>query len=265
MKRLIKPGENLHYEDVGHGQPLVFLHALPLAGSMWRPQIDAFKDDHRIIAPDLRGFGGSDAFMSQPSIGEMADDVASLLDALAVDRPVVMVGLSMGGYVALSFVRSYAARIGALVLSDTRAEPESEEGKPIRDRLIAFARSHSALEVINEMMPRMLSAETHSRRPEVIAEVREIAAAQPPSAIAHAHEAIRDRPDVRPYLSQIKAPSLIIVGSDDILTPPALADSMAAAIPCCRRVTIPAAGHLPNLERPELFNDAINSFLKSLV
>src|SRR5262249_44235538 len=154
-------------------------HAFPLARAMWRPQVAALKGDHRVLAPDLRGFGGTGVFTSAPSVGQMADDVAGLLDALKIAGPVVLGGLSMGGYVALSFAERHPARLRGLVLADTRSEADAPEAKANRDRMANLARTQGAAAVAEQMLPKLLSDETRARRPEVVDEVRRIALAQP--------------------------------------------------------------------------------------
>jgi pimeloyl-ACP methyl ester carboxylesterase len=253
----------VEYDDVGSGRPVVLLHAFPLSRAMWRPQVEALQDLGRLIVPDLRGFGGT-AGGDGNSVEQMADDIAALLDALRVAQPVVVAGLSMGGYVALAFARRHAARVRGLILADTRAEADTAEGRTNRDKMIAFARQHSAADVIDAVLPKMVSPETQQRRPEVVAEVRRIASAQSNAGIIAALGALRDRSDATPFLGGISVPTLVIVGSDDEITPPAVAQALASAIPGAKLVTVPGAGHLSNLERPDAFNEAVRSFLQTL-
>jgi pimeloyl-ACP methyl ester carboxylesterase len=264
MKNQVSADGTISFDDVGAGPPVVLLHAFPLARAMWRPQAEALQDAYRVIAPDLRGFGGSAAFTGAPSVEQMADDVAALLTDLQVREPVALGGLSMGGYVALAFARRHPGRLRALVLADTKAEADDAEGRANRDRMIAFARDNPARALIDQMLPRLVSPETAARRPEVLEEVRATASGQAGAGIAAALVALRDRPDARPSLAAITVPTLVLVGSDDALTPPARAEALAAAIPGARLVTIPGAGHLSNLEQPGHFNAAVHSFLQAL-
>jgi pimeloyl-ACP methyl ester carboxylesterase len=264
MRAEIATGAWVEYDDAGQGRPVVLLHAFPLSRAMWRPQLAELAADYRVIAPDLRGFGGTSPFTGPPSVEQMADDVAALLDALGVAEPLVLGGLSMGGYVALAFVRRHAARLRGLILADTRAEADSPEGKANRDRLIAFARANTPRDVIETMLPNLLGKTTRTQCPEVIAEVRQISAAQTPEGIIGALAALRDRPDSTPLLGSISLPVLVVVGGEDTLTPPALAQNLAATLPDARLATIEWAGHLANLEQPEAFNAAVRSFLQTL-
>jgi 3-oxoadipate enol-lactonase len=253
----------VEYDDVGSGRPLVLLHAFPLSRTMWRSQVEAMQDLGRLIVPDLRGFGGT-ASGDGNSVEQMADDVAALLDALRVAQPVVVGGVSMGGYVALAFARRHGPRLRGLILADTRAEADTAEGRTNRDKMIAFARQHSAADVIDAILPKMVSPETQQRRPEVVAEVRRIASAQSTAGIIAALEALRDRPDVTPQLAEIKVPTLVVVGSEDEITPPAAAQTLASSIRGAKLATVPGAGHLSNLERPDVFNEAVRSFLQTV-
>jgi 3-oxoadipate enol-lactonase len=264
MRTQVATGAWVQYDDAGRGRPLVLLHAFPLSRAMWRPQLGELTQDCRVIAPDLRGFGGTSPFAGPPSLEQMADDVAALLDALGVREPVVLGGLSMGGYVSFAFVRKHAARLRALVLADTRAEADGAEARANRDHLIAFARAHPARDVIEQMLPKLVGETTRTRRPEVVEEVRRIASAQTAEGIIGALEAMRDRPDSTALLPRIAVPTLVLVGSEDALTPPATAQALAGALPGARLATLEWAGHLASLEQPEAFNEAVRSFLQTL-
>jgi 3-oxoadipate enol-lactonase len=239
---------------------LVLLHGFPLSRDMWRPQMEALSDAFRVLAPDLPGFGSA-ASTPTPSIDGMADAVARFLDAQGVTDPVALGGLSMGGYVALAFARKYPQRLRALILADTRAEPDDAAGKANRDKMIAFAGEHPAADVIEQMLPKLVCEETRTQRPEVVAELRRIGSAQPTAGIIAALQALRDRPDAGPLLGSIAVPTLVIVGAEDALTPPAMSQNLAAHIPGAKLVTIAGAGHMSNLEKPREFNDALRQFL----
>lgn len=264
MHAQLSNGCRVKYWTAGNGTPLVLLHAFPLSHRMWQTQIEVLNKKARVIAPDLRGFGETSGFDGVPSIAQMADDVALLLDALGIAEPVVVGGLSMGGYVALALARHHAVRLKGLILADTRAEADTEEGKANRDKMIAFAERYSATEVIDSMMGKMLCDRTRSEHAEVIERVRALAAPQTSKGIADGLRALRDRPDSIPVLSKIRVPTLVIVGADDVLTPPAAAETMVAGIRGARLATIPDAGHLSNLEQPELFNQTVTEFLAEI-
>ncbi len=264
MKVQISTNFAIDYEDAGTGPPIVLLHAFPLSREMWRPQIDALRNDYRVIAPDLRGFGGTGRFDGLPSIMQLADDVARLLDKLGLTKPVVLGGLSMGGYVALAFARQYPARLRGLILADTRAEADNDESKANRDKLIAFARSHTVVEVLEQLLPKLIGEETRTQRPLVVETVRRIASAQAIDGVIDALAALRDRPDATPHLAKINVPTLVIVGAADLLTPPGMAKTLVNGIPGAHLAVVNGAGHLANLEKPDEFNVALRSLLQSL-
>lgn len=264
MKTPTATCRQMEYDDVGKGVPVLLLHAFPLDRRMWRPQTAALADAARFIVPDQRGFGGTSKFDSAPSIAQMTDDVAALLDSLKIGTPVVLGGLSMGGYVALNFARRHPTRLRGLVLADTRAEADGAEAKANRDRMIAFAGENRAVDVIDALLPKMVSEETRSKRPEVVDEVRRIASEQTTSGIAAALAALRDREDATSWLGGIKVPTLVIVGAEDAITPPSAAQTLAKGITGAELATLPGAGHLANLETPGGFNDAVRRFLVRL-
>src|SRR5579884_846254 len=115
----------LYHRDAGSGTPVLLLHAFPLSSAMWLAQREALSGDYRVITPDQRGFGGSPLGEDEPSLDAAADDLAALLDGKDLDR-VVLGGLSMGGYVAMAFLRRHPQRVAALVLADTRAGADGE-------------------------------------------------------------------------------------------------------------------------------------------
>jgi pimeloyl-ACP methyl ester carboxylesterase len=251
---------SLAHDDVGQGLPVVLLHAFPLSRQMWRPQVEALQSACRLIVPDLPGFGESPP-QSTPSIEGMADAVAALLDERGVKEPIVLGGLSMGGYVAFAFARKYPARLAKLILADTKAEPDDAAAKANRDRMIELASKNPVSVVIEQMLPKLLGPRTLAESPAVVAEVKRIATAQRPEGVVAALKALRDRPDSRPTLAQIRVPTLFIVGRDDALTPVEASRSMAGQVPGSGLALIADAGHLSNLEHPGAFNDAVLAFL----
>ena len=264
MRSQLSESTSIEYDDVGQGKPIVLLHAFPLCRAMWRPQVAALQSDLRVLVPDLRGFGGTSPFASTPSVEQMADDILGLLDVLAIKQPVILGGLSMGGYVAFAFARKYPSRLRALILADTRAEADSPEAKANREVLIAFAETHTSRDVIDQMLPRLIGQNTRTRCPEVEEEVRRLGAAQTPKGIVAALQALRDRPNALSVLPSIQVPTLVLVGSEDALTPPSVSQTLAAGIRGARLKIVNGAGHLANLEQPEAFNEAMATFLKSL-
>jgi pimeloyl-ACP methyl ester carboxylesterase len=251
------------FEDVGTGPVLVALHAFPLDSGMWRPQIEELDGRYRVIAPDLPGFGRS-AVSAGLTMDAIADVVAELLDHLGVNERVAVAGVSMGGYAALAFARLYPQRLRALILADTKADPDDEPARANRDKLIQLATDRGPAAVLDQLLPKLLGPGTLANRPAAAQRVRELAARQTRDGIVAALKALRDRPDAGPGLAHIAVPTLVLVGDQDAITPPEKAKALADAIPNARLETIPVAGHLSNLERPELFTSAIRDFLDGL-
>lgn len=254
----------LAVSEAGEGALIVFLHAFPLDARMWTPQLLALPTNWRAIAPDLRGFGRS-AAPAQPArhIGDHADDVLALIDGLHAG-PVVLAGLSMGGYIAFECWRRRPAAVRALVLADTRAEADTDETRAKRVTMQALARASGTAAVIEAMLPNLLGATTQTGNPHLAFEVREWASGTPTSGVVDALEVLRTRPDSRPTLATITCPTLVIVGREDALTPPEAAQVMRDGIAGAQYVEIAEAGHLANVEQPQAFNAALHAFLAGL-
>ena len=195
---------------------------------------------------------------------EHAGDIVDLLDALHVEDAVVG-GLSMGGYVAFALVRHAARYIRGLVLADTRPQADTPEGVEGRRKMLALVREKGPAAVADEMIPKLLGEHTRRTRPDVAQSVRALILASSADAIANAITALMTRADSTPLLASIHVPTLIVVGEQDTITPPALSEQMYQAIKGSEYVAIPDAGHLSNLEQPEAFNAALARFLEHRV
>lgn len=262
-QRFTLNGVNLAVEVRGDGPAVLFIHGYPLDRTIWAHQV-ASLEGFRRIAPDLRGMGQSDAPDLGYSIATYAGDLAALLDTLGVEQA-VLCGLSMGGYIAFEFVRRWRHRVRGLVLMDTRAEADSAEAKRGRDASAAEARDRGSAAIAEAMLPRMLSPATLTGSPETGNRVRALMAATPVAGIVGALGALRDRPDSTELLGTLAGvPTLVVVGEDDALTPPAQARAMADAIPGARLSVIPGAGHLPPVERPAATSQVLLEFLRAL-
>lgn len=251
-------------DDRGEGTPLVLLHGFPFAADSWSADVDGLASKMRVIAPSMRGFGGTPASeMESLSIDSMADDVLAILDASRVTEPVVLGGLSMGGYVALAFARRHPRRLRALVLADTRAEPDSEDARANRDRAIARIERGDFAGFVADLLPALLAPLTLSERPEVALRVRAMAMRAESSSVIAMLRALRDRPDARPGLASIDVPVQVIVGADDALIPVAASRAMADGMGAGRAAVhvIPRAGHLSNIEEPEAFREVVAAFV----
>jgi 3-oxoadipate enol-lactonase len=257
-------GFNMHYEDHGTGIPLLFLHGFLLSGAMWEPQVAALSDIARVLTPDLRGHGASDAPPGAYSMDLLAEDCHSLLNALGIQPPVVLCGLSMGGYTSFAYYRRYPHEVAAMILTATRASDDSPEAKAKRDEAIRIAEQVGPSAVVDIWLSKMMSPKTYANNPALVERWREIMERTPVTGIVGALMGMRDRPDSRPLLNQIKVPTLIIHGADDQLIPIQEAEAMHKGIVGSQMEVLPDAGHMPNLEQAELFNRLVCDFLKAL-
>ena len=258
-------GTTLHYVDVGAGgPPVLLLHAFPFHSGMWEAQVEALADRYRVVVPDLKGFGASDApdDVSAYSMASYADEVAGLLATLELEQ-VAVVGLSMGGYVSFSLLSRHRPLVSALVLADTRADPDSDQVLERRTNQQRTVRDEGTAPVIDALLTTLLAEHTHEHRPEVVDRAR-LLMDNPPAGFVGALEAMKSRPDASPQLDSIDVPTLVVVGEEDKPSPPEVAESMHERIRGSRLAVLPDAGHLTNLEVPGPFNQALRGFLAEL-
>lgn len=253
------------YDDVGTvqtGYPLVFLHAFPLNRTMWDPQVSAFVAENRCVAIDARGFGEST--VNPPfSVDRYADDVVGVLDALGIDRAVLL-GVSFGGYVALALWRRHPDRIRALVLAGTHPGADTPEQVTRRREMIEIAATQGSTAIANLQIAGVVGKTTRERQPDTYDAIHRMMAQSDPRAIVGALQAMIDRPDSTPLLRTIDVPTLIVVGDQDVLTPPKMARAMHQGISGSRLEVLAESGHLANMERPAAFNAVLAEFLSSL-
>jgi len=255
----------LAYDDNGPGPVVVLLHGFPLNRKVWTAQETSVGSIYRVIAPDLRGHGGSAAPGGIYTMDEMASDVLELLDALQLNEPVVLGGLSMGGYVALSLMARAPDRFRGLMLMDTRATADTPEAARNREQLaVTVETTASTKPVVDAMLPKLFSDETRARRADLILPVRGGMERMSPRGMAGALYGMAQRPDRTAELANIRVPTLVLVGEHDVITPPDEARKLAGAIPGARLAIIPGAGHLAPLENPSAADEAILQFLGTL-
>jgi 3-oxoadipate enol-lactonase len=254
----------LAYDERGTGRPLLFVHGYPLSRAMWAPQWSGLSDAARVLAIDLRGHGESDVLPGPYAMDQLADDCAGLLDALGIREPIVLGGLSMGGYVAFAFWRRYPERVAGLILAATRAGADSPEARAGRETAMATAQSAGVDAVVDSMLPRLLAPGAVEAQPELVARMRGIMAATPLTGMLGDLAGLRDRVDSTATLATITVPTLVVHGAKDQLIPLAEAERTASLIAGATLAVIDEAGHLPNLEQPERFNAAVLDYLARL-
>lgn len=255
MSEITVNEHDFFYRERGSGPVALFVHGFPLDSTMWVEQLDALSDIRRCIAPDLRGFGRS-APSVRPvlTMEDHADDLAALLDALSVEQ-VDLVGLSMGGYVALAFAERHPHRLRTLALVDTKSTEDSNDAKAGRDaaadRVAAEGRSGLATDMIGVLVAESASTWTRAR-------LRTMIESTPAESIAGAFEGMKRRPDRTVVLSNLTVPVAVIVGEHDALAPLAEADHMAVAAGAALTV-VPGTGHMAPIEDPASVAGALRS------
>ncbi|MEV6243703.1 alpha/beta hydrolase [Lentzea sp. NPDC051838] len=251
-------GITIGYDDEGTGDDvLVLVHGHPFDRSMWRPQVEHFSArGWRVIAADLRGYGESTVVPGVTPLPVFAADIAALLTHLGVER-FVLGGLSMGGQIVLEFAREFPDRLRGLILADTFAQGEAEDGRRKRhemaDRLLREGMAGYADEVLWKMVA--------PHNTEAAAHVAKMMHNAPPQGAAAALRGRANRRDHTETLGMITVPTLVVVGSDDEYTPVEDAEYMHERVPGSTLKVVDGAAHMPNLERVEVFNKAVEELL----
>jgi pimeloyl-ACP methyl ester carboxylesterase len=258
------PVVDLHVRETGAGVPVVLLHAFPLSSAMWLEQRNDLADTCRVITPDLRGFGGSQLGFDEPSLDLMADDVAAVLDRLDLAE-VVLGGLSMGGYVAMAFLRRHPGRASALLLADTKAGADPDAARDNRLRIAAALTEDDSTQVlVDDVLPSLVGETTRREQPLVLGRVRALVEAAPPPAAAWAQRAMAGRPDSLDTLRKVDVPAVVVLGDEDQLASRDDGAAMVEALPQGRLVVVPGAGHLSAVEAPGAFATAVRELVGRL-
>jgi 3-oxoadipate enol-lactonase len=247
----------------GRGRPVVFLHGYPLNHSIFEPQLGALSARSRVVLLDLPGYGLAEEWTVPETLGEFAESVHRTLSR-HLASPAVIVGHSFGGYVALELVRTHPELVEALVLADTRAEPDPPL---VREERLALARRleepGERLEV-EEVVGSLLSPASVAINGAIPNTVRRIVSEARSPAVVRTLRAIAHRPDLGPVLPNIGVPTMVVWGVQDRLIPPSQSRAMVERIPGSSGVGIAGAGHLPSLEAPETFNHALSEMMDHL-
>lgn len=251
------------YEDTGEGVPLVLVHGHPFDRSMWRDQVRAFSANYRVITFDLRGYGETTVIPGKTLLEEFARDISGLLDYLNVSD-IILGGLSMGGQIVLEFYRLFPERVRALILADTFAQLDTDEGRRARNEMAERLMNEGMNAYADEVLSKMIAPKTIEERPDVAAHVLLMMRGTSSAGAAAALRGRSERQDYTSLLSEIAVPSLIVVGEDDEFTPVADAKFMRERISNSRMAVIEGTGHMPNLERPDEFNRVVEEFLRAL-
>jgi len=273
------PDVQLSVSTHGSGLPLLLLHAFPLDHSMWAAQ-GPLADHLQLILPDQRGFGGSAQLLATltpdsesltvapvvQSIAQLADDAVALLDALEISQPVVVCGISMGGYVAQHVAVRHPHRVRSLILVDTKLEADTPQAQAARSDLAAKVSRLGVGILAEAMIPHLLAAtvyaETDPRHIQIATALRRMIVAQPVATIVAVLNALGARPDMVEAMRSVRVPTLLIGGAKDAITPPECLERAQKVINQSRLLIVPNAGHMVPMEAPELFNAAVLAFLQ---
>lgn len=256
-------GINIVYDDLGSGDIILLIHGQPFNRSMWNPQKEILSKEHRLIIPDLRGYGESDITEGMVLLDELALDLIHLLEQLHITKAHI-VGLSMGGQIALEMYRWSPALFESIVLADTDARAEDEKGYQNRLQLSAKLLKDGMDKFTDERIKSFMCANTFGKKPDVVHHVETMMKTTNPKGSAAVQRGRAERLDYSPLLEAIDFPTLIIVGDQDEFTPLASARYMHERIKNSRLAVIESSGHIANMEQPEIFNSILRDFYSDM-
>lgn len=258
MEKVLCDGNTICYREQGQGEPLVLLHGFCGSSEYWDQVVPLLSDQYRCIVPDLRGHGSSDAPLGAYTIEQMADDVVHLLDSLELSK-VTLLGHSLGGYIALSFVQRYSSRLNGFGLIHSTALPDNEEAKEKRLLAVSSIQTQGITSFVDNMIPSLFAPDHVESHPEWINFAKEIGYRTPPQGASGAAMAMRERPDRRDVLSASVLPVLLVAGEQDGLI--SQENTFTVDQPNVTQVTIAGAGHMSMLEAPDQLANQIISFM----
>jgi len=251
--------------DEGTGTPILFVHGFPLDHTMWQGLLESFSKSHRVIAPDLRGFGRSTGAVNQPlTMDSHADDLDSLLSELKVNEPIVYCGLSMGGYIFWPFQQKYGSRLQGAILCDTRAAADTSERAAERLKTADSVEENGPELLTRAMLPKLISSHTAKNHPSIADALKNTILKTDRTTIAQALRGMSLRIDNTNRLAEIETRTLLLVGDDDELTPATEMRGIAETMPHARIVEIPNVGHMAPMEDPATSFWEIEKFLAEI-
>jgi pimeloyl-ACP methyl ester carboxylesterase len=250
------------FDFEGDKEPLIFVHAFPLSSKMWKQQVEYFQNKYRVITYDIRGLGESKVSDYQYMMETFVNDFFSVIDKLELET-ITACGLSMGGYIILRALSKNPERFRAVILSDTKAEADDNDALINRSQSIIQIKNNGLSDFLKNFIKKLITEESYNNQ-EIYNFLNNIMQEQSPEGICGAQIAIATRTETLEKLKNIKVPALIMVGEKDILIPLEYANNMNKNLRNSDVTVVPGAAHLPNIENPEFFNNAIFTFLKKL-
>ncbi|AYB42186.1 alpha/beta hydrolase [Paenibacillus lautus] len=260
MEKVQCNGSTICYVDQGQGEPVILLHGFCGSSAYWE-QVLPYLQGFRVIVPDLRGHGRSDAPMGSYTIEQMADDVLLLMDELDIPKAALL-GHSLGGYIALSFAQRYASRLNGFGLIHSTGYPDSDEAKEKRVKAVSSIQGEGITAFVDGLVPGLFAPDTKETKPECIQRAKEIGYLTPPQGAIGAALAMRERPDRRDVLSASTLPILLVAGEKDGLIP--AERTFTTDHDNVTRIVIEGAGHMSMMETPEKLGEVISSFMGRL-
>lgn len=250
-------------EGLKNAPAIIFIHGFPLNKTMWSKQVTTLKENYRVVAYDIRGHGNSETGDDDFSIEVFVSDLLSLMDALKIDKA-ILCGFSMGGYIALNAIENYPERFTALLLCDTNCTEDMPEAKENRMKAIENIKEKGVAQYADESLKKLFAPTSISNQIKEVAIVREMIMKTTTQSLYKSLTALAKRKETCSKLHEIKVPTLIMVGKEDIITPPEVALRMHEKIKGSKFHIIENAGHLSNMENPAEFNKQLSEFLLSI-
>lgn len=264
MPRIPSGDAEIAYEVLGSGPPVVLLHPFPAHHNLWLPAAEALTSRYRVILPDLRGHGESGVGEGPATMSKHATDLSRILDHAQVGRT-AFAGVSIGGYVLFEFWRRYRTRVAALILCNTKAQPDAAEGRAARLQAAADVLERGTEPFIESMLPKLMGKTTHATRPDLVDGARQMMLKMSPEDIAMVQRGMAERPDSLPTLKTIAVPTLLVTGDEDTLTGAPEAELMRQNIAGSQIKVIARAGHYSVWEQPHKAGKLVRQFLDALV
>jgi 3-oxoadipate enol-lactonase len=262
QKKIWAGDVNVSYIDEGRseGTPVIFIHGFPFDKSTWLVQLEELVSNHRVIAYDVRGHGGTNPGTQEFSVQLFTEDLFLFMDALNIEKA-ILCGLSMGGYIALQAVHQQPLRVEALVLCDTQCFADTEEVKEKRMKSVEHIRANGLKQYATDSVKRLFSAASLSTQQEEVAAIENLILKTSAETICNTLMALAGRMETCSALPLVNVPVLIMVGAEDQVTTPEASQKIQELIPGSSLRVLDGAGHLSNLENPEAFNLHLKNFL----
>ena len=263
MPKIQSGDAEISYEVLGDGAPLVLLHPFPANHELWLPAVQNLTSRYRLILPDLRGHGQSEAGEGPANMRKHAEDIARIMDHAEIGRA-AMAGISIGGYVLFEFWRHFRGRVAAMALCNTKAPADTAEARAARLQAAADVLERGTEPFFQGMIQKVLAKTTRDTRPDLAEGALRMMRQMSAEAVAKVQRGMAERPDSVPALKTINVPTLIVTGDEDMLTGAAEAELMRQHVSGSRMVVISKAGHYSPWEQPEQAGRILRDFFDSV-